>query len=267
MDKLEQLKSILKQYQKIAIAYSGGCDSNFLLKVASLVLGKENVYAIICKGAMVSNEDFEDALNQLQGHYYKVVEVDPLSVKEFANNHPRRCYFCKKMIMSKVIEEANASGFDIVCDGQNQDDLGVYRPGIQACQELHIVSPLSMCQMTKKEIREYSKMLSIETYNKPSNACLATRFDYGVKLTQEELLKVEKAEKLFHDLGIFHVRVRKQGQLARIEVERSEFNKVIENTALISQIKALGFKFVTLDLEGIRSGGYDNESKGNIGKG
>lgn len=257
MNTLEILQNNLKSYQKIAIAYSGGCDSNFLLQVAIKTLGKENVLAVICIGAMMSLEDQEHAKKLLKDVQHLEIPVDVFSVDAFKHNDKKRCYYCKKKVMSTVIEEANKQGYTYIADGKNLDDEGVYRPGIEACKELGIISPLYDSKMTKKEIRKYSKELGIETHDKPANACLASRFDYNTLLTKENLIMVDKAEAIFHQLGIHYVRVRVQGNLARIEVEKEYFRQVIEDISVVEKIKALGFKYVTLDLQGITSGGYD----------
>lgn len=257
MDKLETLKEILRKYQRIAIAYSGGCDSNFLFQVAKETLGTDNVFAVLCIGDMMSKEDIQDARELLNGSYYGEIPINVFDVDEFKNNDKRRCYYCKKTIMSKVKELAYKNGFEYVVDGKNLDDEGVYRPGIQACKELGILSPLSESQMTKQDIRFYSKELGIVTHDKPANACLASRFQYNTLLTKEKLQMVNDAEALFHKIGIYYVRVRVQDTLARIEVESKDFDKVVGNKELISSLKKLGFQFITLDLEGITSGSYD----------
>ncbi|MEG0592212.1 MAG: ATP-dependent sacrificial sulfur transferase LarE [Coprobacillus sp.] len=257
MDKLETLKEILRKYQRIAIAYSGGCDSNFLFQVAKETLGTDNVFAILCIGDMMSKEDIQNARELLNGSYYGEIPINVFDVDEFEYNDKRRCYYCKKTIMSKVKELAYKNGFEYVVDGKNLDDEGVYRPGIQACKELGILSPLSESQMTKQDIRFYSKELGIVTHDKPANACLASRFQYNTLLTKEKLQMVNDAEALFHKIGIYYVRVRVQDTLARIEVESKDFDKVVGNKELISSLKKLGFQFITLDLEGITSGSYD----------
>ncbi|MEG0366705.1 MAG: ATP-dependent sacrificial sulfur transferase LarE [Coprobacillus sp.] len=257
MDKLETLKEILRKYQRIAIAYSGGCDSNFLFQVAKETLGTDNVFAVLCIGDMMSKEDVQNARELLNGSYYGEIPINVFDVDEFKYNDKRRCYYCKKTIMSKVKELAYKNGFEYVVDGKNLDDEGVYRPGIQACKELGILSPLSESQMTKQDIRFYSKELGIVTHDKPANACLASRFQYNTLLTKEKLQMVNDAEALFHKIGIYYVRVRVQDTLARIEVESKDFDKVVGNKELISSLKKLGFQFITLDLEGITSGSYD----------
>lgn len=257
LDKLEKLREILKGYGKVAIAYSGGCDSNFLMNIAVDTLGKENVLAVLCNGAMMSKEDKKQAKELLKDWHYKIIDVDVLSVEAFKYNHQDRCYHCKKMIMTNVIKTAHEAGYNYVLDGKNLDDEGVYRPGIKACLELGILSPLSEAKMTKKEIRDYSKQCGIVTHDKPANACLATRFDYNTEITNELLEKADQAEALFHALNIGHVRVRIQDKLARIEVEPEYFATIIENKELVKNLKELGFRYITLDLEGIKSGSYD----------
>ena len=227
MSKLDKLKELLKSYQKVAIAYSGGCDSNFLYQVALQTLSKENVLAVLCVGKMMSKEDIDSA--RMMADKGQFIEV-PL--------------------------DAQSHDFKITLDGKNADDEKVYRPGMKACEELGIVSPLALVGLTKAEIRQYSKELQIETYDKPANACLASRFPYDTHLTKEKLEVVDQAEALLHQKGIYYARVRVHDKLARIEVERNNFN-LVNDEELILAIKELGFDYVTLDLEGITSGSYD----------
>ncbi len=257
MNKLDKLKDTLRSFEKVAIAYSGGCDSNFLMNVAVDTLGKENVLCVVCIGAMMSKEDIDNARTLLQEVNHVEVELDVFKINEFRYNDKRRCYFCKTQVMSAVINEARAHGIDFVLDGKNIDDEGEYRPGLEACRELGIVSPLAMANMNKQEIRKYSKEMNVVTHDKPSNACLASRFNYGTILTKEKLELVDQAEALFHQEGIFHVRVRVQDELARIEVGKSDFDRIYKNDELIDNLKGMGFKYVTLDLNGITSGSYD----------
>jgi uncharacterized protein (TIGR00268 family) len=257
MSKYETLEAILKKYEKVTIAYSGGCDSNFLFQVAVKTLGKENVLAILCTGDMMSKEDLDSAREMLQGYWYEEIPVDVFSVDAFKHNDKRRCYYCKKNIMTLVKEAAMKAGITYVLDGKNKDDEGVYRPGNEACQELGICSPLADSHLTKQEVRMYSKELGVLTHDKPSNACLASRFDYDTLLTKEKLERVAKAEKLLHDIGILYVRVRVQEELARVEMEKKYFALFLEHEELVEQFKQLGFRYVTLDVEGIKSGSYD----------
>lgn len=257
MNQLEQLEALLKSYKRVAIAYSGGCDSHFLYEIARRILGNENVLAVLCQGEMMSKEDIDDARALLKNGQYVICDVDVFEIEAFRYNHKDRCYHCKKMIMSTVKKEANKRGFEYVLDGKNLDDEGVYRPGIKACQELGIISPLSLSGFTKQMIRECSQELNIVTYNKPSNACLASRFPYDTILTEDKLKLVSEAERLLHYKGILHCRVRVHDKLARIEVEKQEFKKMINDETLIEEFEKIGFQFITLDLKGITSGSYD----------
>lgn len=256
MSKLDKLKELLKSYQKVAIAYSGGCDSNFLYQVALQTLSKENVLAVLCVGKMMSKEDIDSARMMAGKGQFIEVPLDVFTIEQFTNNRKDRCYHCKKQVMAKVIEAAQSHDFKITLDGKNADDEKVYRPGMKACEELGIVSPLALVGLTKAEIRQYSKELQIETYDKPANACLASRFPYDTHLTKEKLEVVDQAEALLHQKGIYYARVRVHDKLARIEVERNNFN-LVNDEELILAIKELGFDYVTLDLEGITSGSYD----------
>lgn len=265
MDKLNGLEKELKKYNKVAIAYSGGVDSNFLLEFSKKVLGKDNVLAILCQGEMMANDDLNFAIEQLKDTNHYIIPVHPLEISEFLYNDKTRCYHCKKYIMSKVKEKADELGYLYVLDGKNKDDEKVYRPGAKACDELGIISPLALTNLTKQDIRDYSKKLNIITYNKPANACLATRFDYGTKLSLEKLEMVDKGEKYLHGLGIKETRLRVHGDIARIEVNSNDFEKVLNNQDLIDYLISLGFRFITLDLQGLKSGGYD-ENKRDITK-
>lgn len=264
MNKYEDLLALLKSYGKVAIAYSGGCDSDFLLHAALQAVGKENVLAITCMGDMMSAYEQKDVYEYVKDIPHVILSVNVWEIPQFCHNDKKRCYYCKKHIMKHVIETAQEHGFSIVVDGKNKDDEGVYRPGIQACLELGIQSPLAQCGMSKQEVRAYSKQLQTKSYLKPANACLASRFDYDVELTKEKLQQVDQSEDYIRALGISPVRVRVQGELARIEVEKQDFTKLLANEQLVETLKAFGFRYVTLDVEGIRSGGYD-EHKNNTG--
>lgn len=257
MNTLEILKQNLEKYERLAIAYSGGCDSNFLLQIAIDTLGKENVLAIVCIGDMMSREDIQHVRILLKDVQHVEIPVDVFAVDAFKSNDKKRCYYCKKTIMSTILKEARKQGYQHVADGKNLDDEGVYRPGNMACQELGIISPLFDSKLTKSDIRKYSKELNIVTHDKPANACLASRFNYDTVLTKEKLQMVDQAEEVLHQLGIYHVRVRVQDTLARIEVEKQHFNQIIKDPSIVDKIKAVGFSYVTLDLHGITSGGYD----------
>ena len=258
MEKLDRLREYLSNFDKLCVAYSGGVDSDLLMNVAYEVL-KDNAIAVIGDGIMLSRKDLEDAENLARktGIKYYVVKVDVFSVNEFKFNDKKRCYYCKKNIMGEIIKKANELGFNTIADGKNSDDGKVYRPGAEAARELGIVSPLYEAGMTKQDIRQAARELGLETWNKPSNSCLATRFPYDTELTAENFAKVEGAELLIAQKGIPSGRVRMHGDIARIEVPEDRFNELISDRKLIEDIKNFGFRYVTLDLEGFRSGSMD----------
>lgn len=259
MDKLELLKKRLKELKKVAIAYSGGVDSNFLMSVARETLGKENVLAVLCSGAMLAQADYQEAVQLLKDKdvQYEILAMDVFTVPEFAGNDKKRCYYCKKNLMSKIIEMAKTQGYEVVLDGKNLDDAKVYRPGAAAAQELGICSLLYECGFTKQDIRNVSRELGIITWNKPSNACLASRFPYGTQLTAEKLKQVEDSERCLKELGIDSGRIRVHDRIARVEVAKEDFKCLLEHKDFVNKVKACGFDYVTLDLEGFRSGSFD----------
>lgn len=229
---LESLEKELKNLKKVAIAYSGGIDSAFLVFVANKILGKNNVLAIIVNGQMVPHQDYKEAIEFLEENHfnYKTIKYDCLTVPEFRENHKDRCYHCKKSIMSYIKEVANKNGFQVVCDGQNKDDAKEFRPGAKATQELEIVSPLEKSNITKVQIRQEARKLGISFWDKPSNSCLATRFPYNTEISNNDLKKVELAEQMIKSLNIPTARVRIHGDIARIEVNNKYFNQIITNT-------------------------------------
>ena len=256
MDKLELLKNNLKNYGKLCIAYSGGVDSSFLLHVAYNVLG-EGVMAVLVDSPVLARRDKKEAIKLLEklGVKYQVVNENPFVSSEFSENSRMRCYFCKKNNYALIQEAAKQNGIDYVADGQNADDVqSDHRPGIKASNEMGVVSPLSDCGLTKQDIRFYSKQLGVITWNKPSNACLSSRFPYGFEITRERLAVVEAAEETLRKRGMEGCRVRWHETIARIEAPRIFFDTILNTPAITDEIKALGFKYVTLDFEGFRSG-------------
>ena len=258
MENLSKLKEVIKKYGKACVAYSGGVDSDLVLNVSKEVLG-DNVIAIIGKGAMLAGKDFDDAIRLAKraGVKYYIIEMDVFTVPEFVNNDRKRCYFCKKNVMGGIIEKAKELGFDYVFDGKNADDGKVYRPGGAAAEEMGIISPLYLANISKPEIRQIAKSMNLDTWDKASNSCLATRFPYDTKLTPDMFEKVEKAEKIIADLGIPSGRVRVHGDIARIEMPKNYMADFVSNEEVIKKIKEIGFRYITLDLEGFRSGSMD----------
>lgn len=256
--KLNNLKQHLKQLQSVAVAYSGGVDSTFLLKIAHDVLG-DNVIAVTARSAAYPEREFLDAakIAREMGISQQVVSFSELDIPGFADNSPERCYFCKKEFLSKVVAAAHEHNIRHVVEGSNVDDRGDYRPGMQAVRELGVASPLQEAGLGKEEIRILSRKMDLPTWNKPAFACLASRFPYGQKITRDKLQVVDQAEQFLMDLGLRQVRVRHHGEIARIEVspeERSFFFDTDLMDKIYEKFKQLGFLYTALDLKGYRTG-------------
>lgn len=257
MQKLGKLKERLKRLEKVAIAFSGGVDSSFLLKVAIDELGREQVLALTAKTSLVPQREQQEAIklaNQMQAKHL-MVPINPLKSPQIASNPPRRCYYCKQEVMTALQEVAKKSGFEQLLDGTNFDDLKDYRPGQEAIQELGVLSPLQEALLTKAEIRELSKKIGLSTWQKPAMACLASRFPYGDPLTEGKLKQVEEGEELLFSLGFSQFRLRHHGETARLEVPEGDLVTLLEKRQIIVNVlKKLGFKYITMDLEGYRTG-------------
>jgi len=257
--KLAALKDILKSYGSVMIGLSGGVDSTFLVKVASDTLGDKAVAATALSYIYPSWESKEaEEIATSLGIEYIRVPFDPLKeVEGFEMNPKDRCYICKKKVFSMLKSKAADMGIAYVADGTNADDINDYRPGLRALKELEIKSPLLEAGLTKEEIRYLSKQLGLNTFSKPSFACLASRIPYGEKITKEQLQMIEKAETFILSKGFKNVRVRCHGNLARIELNNDEMNKVLDESMrneISRELKSIGFEYVSLDLTGYRTG-------------
>ncbi|GAE88628.1 ATP-dependent sacrificial sulfur transferase LarE [Acetivibrio straminisolvens] len=261
--KMEKLKARIKEMESTIVAFSGGVDSTFLLKVAHDALGNK-VLAVTARSASFPEREFKDAEKFAfeYGIPFRTIISEELELEGFAQNPPNRCYLCKKELFNKIKQIAKDEGFKFVVEGSNYDDLGDYRPGLRAIEELEIVSPLREVGLTKDEIRLLSKEMGLKTWNKPSFACLSSRFPYGERITEEKLKRVDKAEQFLIDLGFGQVRVRYHGNLARIEVKERDFERFLDKqirNSVYTKFKELGFVYVSLDLIGYRTGSMNEE--------
>ena len=254
--KLTRLRALLRETGGIAVAFSSGVDSTFLLKVAHEELGDRAIAVTVRSHSFPKREQDEAAaFCAREGIRQVVVDSEELAVPGFSQNPPNRCYLCKKELFTKILEIAKTEGLSAVAEGSNIDDLGDYRPGLQAVRELGIRSPLREAGLTKEEIRALSRCMGLPTWNKPSFACLASRFPYGEEITVERLTRVERAEQYLLDLGFGQVRVRSHGDLARIELCAADIPKAVEQREKIhAALKGFGFAYVALDLLGYRTG-------------
>ena len=264
-EKLDLLKQILVKLGSLAVGFSGGVDSTFLLAVAHEVLG-ENVLAVTNDNAFVPNREVCEAKAFCMERRIRqiFVTVNPFEDEDIRKNSPERCYYCKRRIFGELIKTAKENGIKYVAEGSNLDDLGDYRPGLKAISELSVKSPLRDAGLTKDDIRALSKAMNLPTWSKPSYACLASRLVYGEEITEEKLDKIEKAEEFLISKGFIEERVRMHGNLARIEVPAKDIVKIASDETrneIYDTIKALGFTYVTLDLKGYRTGSMNETIK------
>lgn len=258
LNKLEDLKSYLKELKSVAVAFSSGVDSTFLLKVAVDTLG-DQVIAVTAQSCSFPKRELNEAIAfcEKEGIKHFVCESEELEIEGFAQNPKNRCYLCKKELFEKIQIIAKENHIEHIVEGSNLDDNGDYRPGLLAVAELGVKSPLRTCNLTKADIRALSKYLELPTWEKQSFACLSSRFVYGESITEEKLNMVDKAEQLLLDMGFHQVRVRIHDSMARIEVMPAEFDKLMQENHRIKiaeAFKQYGFTYVTLDLLGYRMG-------------
>ncbi len=257
--KYTRLKSRLSRLEKIAIAFSGGVDSTFLLAVAKNILG-DNFLALTVDTPYMPEWEINEAADftsQLDVRH-AVVKIPIPEI--ISSNPPDRCYQCKKIVFTLLLERARQEGFIHLADGTNSDDSQLYRPGLRALEELHIISPLKEAGLGKQDIRDLSHSLNLPTWDKPPYSCLLTRIPHNTPVCIDELRRIEKAELLLHDLGFSLVRVRSHGSLARIEVEPTCRAALLDESISVrvhQGLRALGYSFVTLDLLGYQTGSLD----------
>jgi uncharacterized protein len=263
-EKENSVRALLRSFESVIVAFSGGVDSAYLAYVATTELGAR---ALAVTGESPSYPEFQRKLASQIIHqfgiHHETIRTDEFSNASYTSNPVNRCYFCKSELYSKLAELAAQRGFRQICDGTNLDDIADYRPGRQAAREASVRSPLLECGLTKSDIRELSRRAGLPTWNEPASACLSSRIPYGEVVTIEKLSAVDKAESALKELGFRQVRVRHHGDVARIELGADEIARALDRdlSRQISQaLKSLGFKFVTLDLEGYRTGSL-NEAR------
>jgi uncharacterized protein len=261
-EKESQLRAGLRQIGKVMVAYSGGVDSAYLAWVAQRVLG-DNMLGVIADSPSLARTQLDDAVAfaREQGIPIEVISTSELDRPEYARNDGQRCFHCKDVLFDVMEELRAARGFDTIAYGVNQDDQGDFRPGQQAAKQHHVAAPLLKAGLTKQDIRELARQAGLRIWDKPASACLSSRIEYGRPVTREALSVVERGEEAIRELGFRQFRVRHHGDIVRIEIAREEMERAL-NPAIAAQFtaifKGLGFKFVTLDLEGFRSGSMNS---------
>lgn len=258
MEKLNELRAYIRKSGSAAVAFSSGVDSTFLLKVAHEELG-DRCIAVTAMSCSFPKRELEEATAFCKQEKIRqiVVESEELEIEGFTQNPKNRCYLCKRELFEKIGEIAKREGVDVIVEGSNLDDIGDYRPGLQAVEELGVKSPLRACGLSKNDIRVLSRSLGLSTWEKQSFACLSSRFVYGETISREKLRMVDQAEQLLLDLGFHQVRVRIHGSIARIEILPFEFEKILQEeirTAIYEKFQLFGFSYVALDLLGYRTG-------------
>jgi len=261
-NKLSRLREIIARYDNVVVGFSGGIDSSLVLKIAVDTLGKDRVWAVTGDSESLLAEELElcrELASKIGLSSERLVEIktEELSNPDYAKNPVNRCYFCKSELFDKLNEFAAEIGADVVLDGSNADDLNDWRPGRKAAGEKGVVSPLAEAGITKQEIREIALELGLPNWNKPALACLASRIPYGSDVTVEKLERIANAERFLRSLGFSQLRVRHYDKMARVELIKDELPRLFENglyEKVSTELKSLGFSYVTVDLEGYRSG-------------
>lgn len=264
-EKFNALKKSLHQMERVIIAYSGGVDSTFLLKAASLSGLKDILAVTSASNSLPKKElDFSKEMTSSLDIRHKIIETEEMKDENYSNNPPDRCYYCKKELFGSLRSIAEEDDFSFILDGTNADDKEDWRPGRRAALENGVHSPLLDAGFSKSEIRDISRILGLTTWDKPATPCLSSRFPYGEKITAAGLERVELAETFIRKFGFKELRVRDHAGTARVEINPDYFQILMEEEVrpqIISYLKSLGYKYVTLDLQGFRSGSMNESIK------
>ena len=255
-DKYEELKRVIKRYSSAVIAFSGGIDSSLVAFVAAEVLGSKAL-AVTSGSASLKRSDLNlaETLGSAWGINHEVIVTDELSKPDYRSNPVNRCFHCKTSLYSSLAEICKGKNIEVILNGTNTDDLGDHRPGLIAADNYQVCSPLVEAGFTKADVRSLANELGLKNANKPQSACLSSRFPYGTSINEDLLSQVEQSESVLEMLGFTQFRVRHHGELARIEVIETEFNKAMEYRAEIDEgLRRAGYKYISLDLTGFRSG-------------
>lgn len=268
--KINKLKNYLGTIDSAIIAFSGGADSTFLLKITSDIL-KDKVVAVTAKSPTFTQSELKDSKAIAQELKVKqvIIETDELSNESFTANDKERCYYCKNELLGLISQYAKKNNFSYIFDGSNYEDINDWRPGVKAVKKWGVISPLKDAGLTKEEIRTASKELGLSTWDKPAAACLASRVPYGTKITEDLLQKISNAESVIKKLGFKQVRVRHHGNIARIELPVHDIHEILDDkikNTVISSLKKLGYIYITLDIEGYTTGSMNKTLELNSGK-
>ena len=269
LQKRSDLVNILEQMRSVIVAYSGGVDSAFLAAVANEALGRKALSVTAVSPSLAPSEldEATDLANRI-GLNFMTIETNEIDRPDYQANNPDRCFFCKDELYTHLVRFAEEESFDSIVNGTNVDDLGDYRPGIEAAKQYGVRSPLVEAELTKDDIRALSRDMDLPTWDKPAQACLSSRIPYGTTVTVEALTKIAKAEQFLRSKGFKQLRVRHHETIARIEIEPSDFNAITSEplrSEINQEFKNIGYSYITLDLDGFRSGSL-NEILSKLGK-